>query len=82
MSYPKKVDKDFFNNNICSRKQCWINQEKNICYWRDCSRFEFIKEKFSLTWMKENIGIQAKNIPQKNCDERKTWWNGIIANNK
>ena len=31
--------------------------------------------------MKENMGIQAKNIPEKICDKRKTWWNRIIANN-
>ena len=32
--------------------------------------------------MKENIGVQAKNVPEKICDERKKQWNGVIANNK
>ena len=36
--------------------------------------FNYIQEKFSLTWIKENMGIQTKNIPEKICD-RKTQWN-------
>ena len=27
------------------------------------------------------MGIQAKNIPEKICDKRKTQWNGITVNN-
>lgn len=37
--------------------------------------FNNIQEKFSLTWIKENMGIQTKNIPEKICDDRKTQWN-------
>ena len=34
-------------------------------------------------WVKKKkMRIQAKNIPEKDCDQRKTQWNGIIANNK
>ena len=32
--------------------------------------------------MKETMGIQARSIPEKICDKRKTWLNGIIVNNK
>ena len=32
--------------------------------------------------MKENMGIQPNNIPEKIGNKRKTQWNGIIANNK
>ena len=37
--------------------------------------FSYIQEKFSLTWIKENMGIQTKIIPEKICDDRKTQWN-------
>ena len=37
--------------------------------------FSYIQEKFSLTWIKENMGIQTKIIPEKICDDWKTQWN-------
>ena len=42
----------------------------------------YLQEKSSLSWMKENMGVQPQNIPEKICDKRKTWSNRIIANNK
>ena len=44
-------------------------EDTNLCS-------NYTQEKFSSTWMKENMGIHAKNIPEK------MEWNGIIANNK
>ena len=44
-------------------------EDTNLCS-------NYTQEKCSSTWMKEDMGIHAKNIPEKM--ER----NGIIANNK
>ena len=47
----------------------WIIDElikkQNICYWRDCSLFDLHTWKFSISWMKKNMRIQPKNIPEK-----------------
>ena len=65
----------------------WIVDElikkQNICYWRDCSMFDLYTWKFSISWMKKKKkkGNSTKKHSRKNCGNRKTWWNGIIANN-
>ena len=70
-------------DNVCATNRLWINQEAK------CNSIEktvlcsiYIQEKFSSSWMKENMGIQSKNVPEKICDKRKIRWNGIITNNK